>query len=204
MSAKNVTLGVPRLKEILDVSKTPKTPRLTVYLQDHVSNDQDIAKFVHSMLEYTVLGDIAILTEIHYDPNVRISVVPKDAEFVQDYYELSEESEAYLCRLSRFVLRIEVDQYLCQDKNIKMNDIVQEIQEVYGEDLNVIVTDDNAENLVLRIRIVDDASSDEQIDGEINQIEKRKSLFEEDWYLLKQLEKVCYESQMVVLHVFHI
>jgi DNA-directed RNA polymerase II subunit RPB1 len=32
VSAKNVTLGVPRLKEIINVSKNPKTPSLTVYL----------------------------------------------------------------------------------------------------------------------------------------------------------------------------
>lgn len=33
VSAKNVTLGVPRLKEIINVSKKPKTPSLTVFLQ---------------------------------------------------------------------------------------------------------------------------------------------------------------------------
>ncbi len=32
VSAKNVTLGVPRLKEIINVSKNPKTPSLIVYL----------------------------------------------------------------------------------------------------------------------------------------------------------------------------
>ncbi len=33
VSAKNVTLGVPRLKEIINVSKNPKTPSLTVFLK---------------------------------------------------------------------------------------------------------------------------------------------------------------------------
>lgn len=33
VSAKNVTLGVPRLKEIINVSKQPKTPSLAVFLQ---------------------------------------------------------------------------------------------------------------------------------------------------------------------------
>lgn len=32
VSSKNVTLGVPRLKEIINVSKRPKTPSLTVFL----------------------------------------------------------------------------------------------------------------------------------------------------------------------------
>jgi len=87
-----------------------------VYLQECVIGDQDIAKLVHSMLEYTVLCDIAILTEIHYDPDFRNSVVPKDVEFVKDYYEMSNESEADLVRLSRYVLLIELDQKICYDK----------------------------------------------------------------------------------------
>ena len=33
VSAKNVTLGVPRLTEIINISKNIKTPSLTVYLQ---------------------------------------------------------------------------------------------------------------------------------------------------------------------------
>jgi len=184
-------LGVPRLKEIINVSKSPKTPGLTVYLQDHVSGDQDIAKLVHSMLEYTVLGDIAILTEIHYDPDIRNSVVPKDVEFVKDYYEMSDESEADLLRLSRYVLRIELDQQMCYDKKIQMNEIVREIQAVYGQDLNAIVTDDNAEDLVVRVRIVNDVPSDPRADDEGNAVPmEEESLLEEDWVLLKRLEKV--------------
>lgn len=33
VSSKNVTLGVPRLKEIINVAKTIKTPSVTVYLK---------------------------------------------------------------------------------------------------------------------------------------------------------------------------
>ena len=37
VSAKNVTLGVPRLKEIINISKKPKTPSLTVFLMGQVN-----------------------------------------------------------------------------------------------------------------------------------------------------------------------
>jgi len=33
VSAKNVTLGVPRLKEIINVSKNIKTPSLKIFLE---------------------------------------------------------------------------------------------------------------------------------------------------------------------------
>ena len=44
VSAKNVTLGVPRLKEIINVSRRPKTPSLTVYLTGESARDAEKAK----------------------------------------------------------------------------------------------------------------------------------------------------------------
>ena len=44
VSAKNVTLGVPRLKEIINVSKRPKTPSLTVFLTGQPARDAEKAK----------------------------------------------------------------------------------------------------------------------------------------------------------------
>jgi len=44
VSAKNVTLGVPRLKEIINVSKKPRTPSLTVYLTGAAAKDAEKAK----------------------------------------------------------------------------------------------------------------------------------------------------------------
>ena len=44
VSAKNVTLGVPRLKEIINVSKKPKTPSLTVFLLGEAATDAEKCK----------------------------------------------------------------------------------------------------------------------------------------------------------------
>lgn len=44
VSAKNVTLGVPRLKEIINVSKKPRTPSLTVFLTGAAAKDAEKAK----------------------------------------------------------------------------------------------------------------------------------------------------------------
>ena len=44
VSAKNVTLGVPRLKEILGISKKPKTPTMTVFLSGQAAVDAERAK----------------------------------------------------------------------------------------------------------------------------------------------------------------
>jgi len=193
VSAKNVTLGVPRLKEIINVAKTPKTPGLTVYLQQHVSGDQDVAKLVHSTLEYTVLGDIVQMTEIYYDPDVRNTIVPKDIEFVKDYYDIQDVSESDLRRLSPWVLRIELDAKIVTDKKIRMNEIVRQVQNEYGTDLNVIVSDDNATDLVVRVRIVNDTPSIQRLDDDGNPLPSETDDVEvgqEDDVFLKRLEKV--------------
>ena len=51
VSAKNVTLGVPRLKEIINVSKKPKTPSLTVFLMGQPARDAEKAK-VRKLCEF--------------------------------------------------------------------------------------------------------------------------------------------------------
>ena len=51
VSAKNVTLGVPRLKEIINVSKKPKTPSLTIFLLGQAARDAEKCK-VHTFVLY--------------------------------------------------------------------------------------------------------------------------------------------------------
>ena len=68
VSAKNVTLGVPRLKEIINIAKKIKTPSLTVALRRDLAGDRALAKNVQASLEYTTLHSVAAITEVHYDP----------------------------------------------------------------------------------------------------------------------------------------
>ncbi len=42
VSAKNVTLGVPRLTEIINIAKNIKTPSLTVFLLGEASRDREV------------------------------------------------------------------------------------------------------------------------------------------------------------------
>ena len=156
VSAKNVTLGVPRLKEIINVAKTVKTPGISIFLRDDVNGDPAVASLVHSLIEYTVLGDLVKLTEIFFDPDITDSVIEKDREFVKEYYETADLSVNDIQRLSPWVLRIELNPVLLIDKKMRMAEIRDEIAREYGEDLHVVTSDDNADDLVLRARIVND------------------------------------------------
>jgi len=58
----NVTLGLPRLIEIMDARKEPSTPTMTVYLEDEFCNDRDRAREVSWQIEAAPLHEFGDIT----------------------------------------------------------------------------------------------------------------------------------------------
>jgi DNA-directed RNA polymerase II subunit RPB1 len=163
VSAKNVTLGVPRLKEIINVSKKPKTPSLIVFLKGPPAKDAEKCKDVLCELEYTTLRKVTSNTAIYYDPDPQNTCVKEDQEWVNIYYEMPDFD---INRLSPWLLRIELDRKRMTDKKLSMEQISEEISKYFGDDLNCIFNDDNAEKLVLRIRVMNNDNKDTQEEEE--------------------------------------
>jgi DNA-directed RNA polymerase II subunit RPB1 len=152
VSAKNVTLGVPRLKEIINVSKNPKTPSLTIFLKPEYAADQEMAKQVASELQHTTLMDVTQSSEIYYDPQPDRTIVEADKELVEDFYEL--ESDPNTGNLSPWLLRVELDPEMLVDRNISMDNVERMLGESFGADVHIIRSQDNARTKVVRMRIV--------------------------------------------------
>jgi len=55
----NVTLGLPRLIEIVDARSIPSTPMMNIYLKDEYRRHSDLAKEVANQIEITRLNSIA-------------------------------------------------------------------------------------------------------------------------------------------------
>ena len=55
----NVTLGLPRLIEIVDARSIPSTPMMNIYLRDEFRLNSDLAKEVANQIEITKLNTIA-------------------------------------------------------------------------------------------------------------------------------------------------
>ncbi|GFP88230.1 DNA-directed RNA polymerase ii subunit 1 [Phtheirospermum japonicum] len=155
VSAKNVTLGVPRLREIINVAKKIKTPSLSVYLKPEVGKTKERAKNVQCALEYTTLRSVTQATEVWYDPDPTSTVIKEDAEFVKSYYEMPDE-EVDPKRISPWLLRVELNREMMVDKKLSMADIAERINREFDDDLVCIFNDDNAEKLILRVRIMND------------------------------------------------
>jgi DNA-directed RNA polymerase II subunit RPB1 len=183
VSAKNVTLGVPRLKELLNIAKKPKTPALTIYLEKSVAFDAEAAKAVQAQLEYTILRSVTVRTQIIYDPDPVSTVVEEDKEFVEIYYEMPED-EIDTSKMSPWLLRIELKREAMADKELTMKAVAECIGDEYGSDLNVIYNDDNADKLVLRIRIM----NDDETAMRSAQDEAGAAVGQEDEVFLKRIE----------------
>lgn len=165
VSSKNVTLGVPRLKEILNVAKNIKTPALTVYLQEEVASDIERAKVVQSAIEHTSLRNVTLATEIYYDPDPRTTVIEEDLDTVEAYFSIPDEAvEASLHKQSPWLLRLELDRAKMLDKQLSMSQVAEKISQSFGEDLFVMWSEDNADKLIIRCRVVRDPKSVEDDD----------------------------------------
>ncbi|RZF37892.1 hypothetical protein LSTR_LSTR009992 [Laodelphax striatellus] len=182
VSSKNVTLGVPRLKEIINISKKPKAPSLTVFLTGAAARDAEKAKNVLCRLEHTTLRKVTANTAIYYDPDPQNTVIPEDQEFVNVYYEMPDFDPT---RISPWLLRIELDRKRMTDKKLTMEQISEKVNAGFGDDLNCIFNDDNAEKLVLRIRIMN--SDENKLQDEEETVDK----MEDDMFLR------CIEANML-------
>ena len=155
VSSKNVTLGVPRLKEIINVANT-KHPTMTVLLEPSYATDEEAAQMLQSRLEYTTLRKVVRSTSIYFDPDPTVTVVAEDRELVEDWMADEEDAQS-LARLSPWVLRFEFDKRRLLDKRLELSTIAEKVTNVWADQCQCIFTPDlTSDNLVLRLRMTSD------------------------------------------------
>ena len=104
-------------------------------------------------------------TSIFYDPDPQNTVIAEDQEFVNVYYEMPDFDPALI---SPWLLRLELDRKRMTDKKLTMEQIAEKISSTFGDDLRCLFNDDNAEKLVLRIRLMN--SDDQKYQSEVASI----------------------------------
>ena len=172
VASKNVTLGVPRLKEILNVASDIKTPSMQVFLEGDDSS-QDAAKTLRSLTEHTNLRSVTAMTEIFYDPDVRETIIPEDVDMIEAYFLLEAPQTEDLDRQTRWVLRITLDRQKMLDKELRVEDVAQRLKDEYSDDLAVIFNDDNDDEQIIRVRSIRDKADADDDDMEEDVMLKR-------------------------------
>ena len=109
ISAKNVTLGVPRFREIINVSNNIKTPGLKIFLKDKYKKKESKVSKLGMSMEYTTLSHVVNSSGIYYDPDPERTVIPEDEMLVQLYNDVQADDVAAKGAQSPWLLRFELD-----------------------------------------------------------------------------------------------
>jgi len=162
-SKSNVTRGVPRIEEILRLTKNPKNPSLTIHLKPMDETEQEKAAAYATMLNHTKLIDVVKNIQICFDPNEGQTLMEEDRLLVEQYKQFETMlqdcadqggSLANEATKSKWIVRMEMDSEALLDKNITMDDIHFAISNSHGgNDISCVYSDYNADKLVFRIRI---------------------------------------------------
>jgi DNA-directed RNA polymerase beta' subunit len=154
-SKSNVTRGVPRLKELLKVTKNPKAISLNAPMRAEYVLNKEKAREVAQDLELTLLRDIVTRVAIYYDPDDKTTVLEQDRELLDFYkaFEMSVEGEENNAKWSNLLLRIELDREKMFNKNITMSDIAFVLNNYFKDEINLVYSDYNDKSLVMRIRV---------------------------------------------------
>ncbi|KAK5000847.1 DNA-directed RNA polymerase II core subunit rpo21, partial [Elasticomyces elasticus] len=165
VSSKNVTLGVPRLKEILNVATNIKTPSMTVYQTPESCLNRDTAKTLRSFVEHTNLRSVCERTEIWYDPDIESTIIEQDRDMVESYFIIPEDNADDPARQSRWLLRIVLSRRQLLDKELTVADVARKIKQMYSSDIAVIFSDNNADEQVIRLRTMNSKDGDDEEQG---------------------------------------
>jgi DNA-directed RNA polymerase beta' subunit len=161
-SKSNVTRGVPRIEEILRLTKNPKNPSLTVHLKPFDETEQEKAQKFANIMEHTKLIDLVKNIQICFDPNDKASNILEDRLLLEQFYEFesmveecleTDNTELNVPQKSKWIVRMEVDPEILLDKNITMDDIHFAIKNSnFGNEISCVYSDYNMDKLIFRIR----------------------------------------------------
>ncbi|KAF2017627.1 DNA-directed RNA polymerase II subunit RPB1 [Aaosphaeria arxii CBS 175.79] len=170
VSSKNVTLGVPRLKEILNIAANIKTPSMMVHQEDPNASQQQ-AKELRSQIEHTTLRSLASTVELYYDPIINQTVIEADEDMVESYFIIPEE-DIDTEQQSKWLLRIMLDRKKLLDKQINITEVAGRIKQEFAPNIAIIFSDENADEQVLRVRFIWDNNLKEDDDDDDDRDER--------------------------------
>ena len=123
---KTVTTGVPRIQELLSVSKNIKTPQIIIRLDKQYKKSKEMAHKIASNLKFTKFGDIRGRINVYYDPypNDEGSIMKEDN--VKNIF-YNQKSTKNSCQNNidglPWLMRIEIIKEKMLDKEISLLDI---------------------------------------------------------------------------------
>jgi DNA-directed RNA polymerase beta' subunit len=177
--ASKAVRGVPRIRELLSVTKNIKAPVMTIYIKDkHIKQDKKACNEILNTIKTTHFSDIVKSTQIYYDPDDNSSDIDKDQFFIDTYKAFADNININTDDLSPWLLRFEFKREMMLEHGVTMMDVNYTLSEYYNleadqktNSLQLLFSDDNADKLVLRIRLAE-GGEDRDMITELKALEK--------------------------------
>jgi len=147
---KNVTLGIPRLKELLDVTKNPKTPSTIIKFKKPFSKSEEFVTYFANTLTLTRLGDVISKTEIIKDEDFSSTIIEEDkwmVEFDKEIFGNIVEPTS-----SSYVVRLMLNKSIMKIRCLTPVMIKDLLKQRLGDRAHILGSEVNSENWVIRIR----------------------------------------------------
>jgi DNA-directed RNA polymerase II subunit RPB1 len=163
---------VPRIKELLSVTRNIKTPTLIIYLRDEYNKDKKKSLDILNTIQTTYFSDIVKSSKIYYDPNDFDTTIEDDKLFLATYKEFVDQNMFAVDNLSPWLLRLEFDKNKMLEYDITMIDIYNALEDFYEGQISAMFSDDNANKLVFRIKIHEPDEKHDDIITDLKALEK--------------------------------
>lgn len=153
--AGKVTQGVPRLNEMLKVTKNPKQPSNIIYMNDTDRFDRERSERVKNSIEQTKIGQILKSDPAFYlEPTNKLDNVMEEDRAFMKFYEVFAELNPAFKEIPKnpWVIRLEFDRKEMVMRNVSMDDVHKILKDMYPES-SLMYSDDNAGKLVFRLRM---------------------------------------------------
>jgi DNA-directed RNA polymerase II subunit RPB1 len=119
-----------------------------------------------NMIKTTYLRDLVKRSRVYFDPHDWDTRVPEDRALIETYRAFNgvEPNSLPQKGLSPWVVRFEMDREAMLTADVSMIEVRHALHDFYRDELHAVFSDDNAENLIFRIKLPYDRSEDQDRD----------------------------------------
>ena len=142
---RTVMRGVPRLKELIDVTKNPKAPSMTIHLKDEISKSEKMVEKIARGIKRVLLSHVVKEQQILFDPDN--DACEEDRDIIERYSILFESKNTL-----DWVYRIVLDKEKIKSLGLSMLDITRSVRTFTFEKCEVVASEPEDDIYVLRIR----------------------------------------------------
>ncbi len=160
-AASVITEGLPRLNEIIKLTKNMKNKNMKIYLKEEFRESKEQAKKLKTQFAYTKMKDLLSSSEIIYMGSESYTDTNEEREFIRSYQDFTQLFGIEECKeeeLSPWMIRFVFDKESMMNRNISILEIQEKIKEKESDDIECPFSDDSASNVVMRVRYKKDNS----------------------------------------------